>query len=170
MVLSYTPAILDIEASGFGKGSFPIEIGVAAETSVIYSWLVKPEHDWVHWQQEAEQLHGISRQQLMDEGEPAVVIASQLNELFEGQTLYSDGWGFDSGWLSLLFYVAGKNMLFKLETLPRILSEYQLCHWDDKKTQIRSKKGFSLHRASEDAALLQLTYLETARDEQLSGQ
>lgn len=167
MILSYTPAIMDIEASGFGQGSFPIEIGVAAETGDIYSWLIKPQSNWTHWQEQAQALHGISREQLAEQGSEAVAIVDELNELFEGQVLYSDGWGFDSGWLSLLFYVAGRNMLFRLETLPKILSQYQLEHWDQHKGLIRKKRGLSHHRAAEDAELLQLTYLETARDEQL---
>ncbi len=161
------PAILDIEASGFGKGSYPIEIGVAAENGKSYSWLVFPESDWTHWQSEAAQLHRITREDLLRDGVKPAVIAETLNELFEGQTLYSDGWGFDSGWLSLLFYVARKTMLFKLETLPRILSEYQLEHWDRVKAELRMKHGWVHHRAEQDAKLLQLTYQKTAINETL---
>jgi hypothetical protein len=162
-----TPAILDIEASGFGKGSYPIEIGIADENSDTHSWLVLPEKDWTHWHDEAEKLHKINREELFSHGEKPVVIANKLNELFEGQILYSDGWGFDSGWLNLLFYVAGKNMFFKLETLPRILTEYQLEHWDNAKQEIRAKHNLVHHRAKDDAKLLQLTFKQTAMDEQL---
>ena len=92
----YTPAILDIEASGFGKGSYPIEIGVAAETGEVHSWLVLPQPDWTHWREEAASLHLISREELLSDGVAPTTIANELNALFEGQTLYSDGWGFDS--------------------------------------------------------------------------
>ena len=163
-----TPAILDIEASGFGKGRYPIEIGVAAEDVKSYSWLVYPESDWTHWRPEAAELHKISRDELYKDGLKPAFIAETLNELFEGQTLYSDGWGFDSGWLSLLYYVARKTMLFRLETLPRILSEHQLEQWDEVKADLRAKHGWVHHRAEQDAKLLQLTYLKTAIDEQLT--
>lgn len=156
------PAILDIEASGFGKGSYPIEIGVATEHGDTHSWLVAPEPDWEHWDAEAERIHGISRQQLRYEGQPVTVIAEQLNEMLEGQILYSDGWGFDSGWLALLYYSARRTMTYRLETLPRILSEYQMKHWDETKEGIRISHGLSHHRAGMDARVLQLTYEATA--------
>lgn len=163
-----TPAILDIEASGFGKGSYPIEIGVVADDGKSYSWLVSPEPDWTHWQEEAANLHKITRDEIKANGVKPVFIAEQLNELFEGQTLYSDGWGVDSVWLSLLFYVARRSMFFKLETLPKVLSEYQLEHWDKMKAELRAKHGWVHHRAEQDAKLLQLTFQKTAIDEQLN--
>jgi hypothetical protein len=162
-----TPAILDIEASGFGKGSYPIEIGVADELGETHSWLIYPEEDWVHWHSEAEQLHSISRADLFEKGLKPSVIAKELNERFEGQILYSDGWGFDSGWLSLLFYVANESMFFKLETLPRILSEIQMENWDRVKAELRERHGLVHHSATDDAKLLQLTFKQTAIDEQL---
>lgn len=162
-----TPAIIDIEASGFGKGSYPIEIGVAAEDGTSRSWLIRPEDGWVHWQPDAEELHKIRRETLIEEGLSPTFVAGALNELFEGQILYTDGWGFDSGWLSLMFYVAQQKMLFKLETLPKILSEYQLENWDRNKNALRTKHGFRHHSAEDDARLLQLTYQKTAIDEQL---
>lgn len=161
------PVIIDIEASGFGKGSYPIEIGVATDNGESRNWLIRPEDDWTHWQPDAEKLHGIQRETLVNEGLSPRFVAGALNELFEGQILYTDGWGFDSGWLSLLFYVAEQKMLFKLETLPKILSQYQLEHWDDNKAALRKKHGFRHHSAEDDARLLQLTYQKTAIDEQL---
>jgi len=162
------PAILDIEASGFGKGSYPIEIGVASEAGETFSWLVLPEQDWTHWTDEASNLHQISREELLTNGIRPNLIADELNEMFEGQILYSDGWGFDSGWLSLLYYVARKNMLFKLETLPKILSEFQLENWDKTKEELCLSNGWDRHRAGNDAKLLQLTFQKTAIDENLS--
>lgn len=159
------PAILDIEASGFGKGSYPIEIGVATERGESHGWLVVPEPDWVHWDVEAEKIHGISQEQLREEGHQVTFIAEQLNEMLEGQILYSDGWGFDSGWLALLYYSARRTMTFRLETLPRILTEFQMMHWEETKQKIRSSYGLSHHRAAVDARVLQLTYEATAQRE-----
>ena len=39
------PTILDIEASGFGRGSYPIEIGFSAGDGVLFCGLIVPEHD-----------------------------------------------------------------------------------------------------------------------------
>ncbi|MDN3649732.1 hypothetical protein QWZ13_12500 [Reinekea marina] len=163
------PAILDIEASGFGKGSYPIEIGVMTEAGRQHSWLIRPEDDWVHWREEAEALHGISREKLLKEGLPTSEIADKLNELFEGQMLYSDGWGFDSGWLNLLYYVSGRKMFFKLDTLPKILSEYQLEHWDQTKAEIEMHRELPDHRAGIDAFLIQETYKKTFVSEQIEN-
>ncbi|TXR53598.1 hypothetical protein [Reinekea thalattae] len=165
---THIPAILDIEASGFGKGSYPIEIGVATESGETFSWLVKPEDDWVHWNEEAAELHKISRQELFEKGLSCREIAQLLNEKFEGQTIYSDGWGVDSGWLALLFYTAGQSMYFKLDTLPKVMTQFQLEHWDLTKELLREKYGWQHHRAGIDAHLLQLTYQRTAIEEQLS--
>lgn len=167
MNLFYAPAVLDIEASGFGKGSYPIEIGVCGDDGSTFSWLVLPEKDWTHWEDEAFQLHGITRERLFDEGSKASFIAEQLNELFEGQVLYSDGWGVDSAWLSLLYYSARKSMLFKLDTLPRVLSEFQLTQWESTKAAMRLKHQLTHHRAAEDAKLVQLTFVETYKEENL---
>jgi hypothetical protein len=156
------PGIIDIEASGFGRGSYPIEIGVATESAEEMSWLVRPESDWDHWDEKAAQLHGITRAQLFSDGVGVDTIADQLNEVLEGQILYSDGWGFDSGWLALLYYCARRTMTFRLETLPRILSEFQLTVWDQTKLKIRSEHEMSRHRAGRDARLLQLTYEATS--------
>ncbi|WP_108124423.1 hypothetical protein [Saccharospirillum mangrovi] len=159
------PGILDIEASGFGRGSYPIEVGVATEQGEEYAWLILPEPDWLHWDDGAQAIHGISREQLLSEGVSVSLVADQLNELLEGQILYSDGWGFDSGWLALLYYSARKTMTFRLETLPRILSEFQLSIWDETKRRIRTERGLSHHRAGVDAKVLQLTLEATSQME-----
>ena len=47
------PPIIDLEASGFGRGSYPIEVGYALEDRQTVSYLVKPASDWQHWSEEA---------------------------------------------------------------------------------------------------------------------
>ena len=157
------PVILDIEASGFGRGSYPIEIGLALPYGETYSVLIRPIENWTHWDDNAEKLHGISREQLMLEGISIVDVANQLNELLEGYPVYSDGWGFDSTWLSLLYYEAGKQQAFKLDALARIMSEGQMSIWDETKLNLRQASGYTAHRAGPDAQLLQKTWLKTKR-------
>ena len=48
------PAIIDIEASGFGRGSYPIEVGFALPDRTSYSFLIKPAQSWTHWSEDAE--------------------------------------------------------------------------------------------------------------------
>ena len=44
----FRPFIIDVEASGFGSSSYPIEIGVALEYGSRHSALIKPADDWIH--------------------------------------------------------------------------------------------------------------------------
>lgn len=155
------PAILDIEASGFGRGSYPVEVGVAMPDRTVVSFLIAPQDDWTHWSEEAESLHGLSRELLREKGFTPRQVAEQLNIMLEGQVAYSDGWGVDSGWLALLFYYAGMPQAFKLDTLTRILTESQLIHWDETRDRLFAEHDGRRHRAGHDARILQDTYVKT---------
>lgn len=156
------PALLDIEASGFGRGSYPIEVGLARTDGSTCAFLVQPLAEWVHWDPKAELLHGISRARLRREGYPVRQVARWLNdELGEVGIAYSDSWGYDSSWLSLLFHHAGMLPDFRLETLRKLLSEAQVACWSTTKEALIREHGIQRHRAGDDAYLLQLTYLRT---------
>ncbi|AJQ95200.1 hypothetical protein [Gynuella sunshinyii] len=155
------PIILDIEASGFGKGSYPIELGIALADRTVKNYLIRPLEAWLHWDKQAEGVHGITRELLDREGREIKEICLEMNELLEGMMVYSDGWGFDSSWLSLLFYCAGMKMTFRLETLTRILSEPQMHIWDRTRQAVLQEWGVELHRAPIDARVLQETYIRT---------
>lgn len=156
------PTLLDIEASGFGRGSYPIEIGLARDDGSACAFLVQPLAEWTHWDPKAELLHGISRSRLQREGHPVVEVARWLNdELNEVGIAYSDSWGYDNTWLALLFHHAGMLPRFRLEALRRLLSDTQLARWKRTKEALICEQGIRRHRAGEDARLLQLTYLQT---------
>lgn len=161
-----TPIIIDIEASGFGVGSYPIEIGVALGDASLHCLLVKPLDDWTHWDREGEALHRISRRTLMRYGKPARDVALELNTLLRGQVAYSDGWGVDFPWLSRLYDSVSMVPRFRLETLASILSESQKRAWEDVKAQTFEDLSFQRHRASNDARVLQLTYIKTLQSAQ----
>ena len=74
------PTLLDIEASGFGRGSYPIEIGLARADGSRCAFLIQPAREWTHWDPKAELLHGISRARLVREGRPPVEVARWLND------------------------------------------------------------------------------------------
>ena len=153
------PILLDIEASGFGRGSYPIEVGLARADGSTCAFLIQPLEEWTHWDPKAELLHGISRGRLHREGHPVIEVARWLNdELASAGIAYSDSWGYDNTWLSLLFHHAGMLPRFRLEALRRLLDESQLERWGAMKETIIRERGIQRHRAGEDARLLQLTY------------
>ncbi len=153
------PIILDIEASGFGPGSYPIEVGVAMPDGTLHFWLIKPLSHWLHWQADAERIHGISRQQIEQEGQPIEEVAQALNELLVGKTVYSDGWGVDRTWLALLFHEAGWFQKFKLDSIYTLLNEQQLENWENNRQAVLESTGMVPHRAGTDALIIQKTYL-----------
>ena len=153
------PIILDIEASGFGRGSYPIEIGVALPDGSLHIWLLKPPAQWQHWQPEAEQVHGITREQLAREGLPLDQVATELNRLLVGKTVYSDGWGVDRTWLALMFHEADMLQGFNLDTIYGLLDEAQMDQWEASRESVLEKTGMVPHRAGTDALIIQKTYL-----------
>lgn len=156
------PTLLDIEASGFGRGSYPIEVGLARGDASTCAFLIQPLEEWVHWDPKAELLHGLSRARLAREGYPVRQVARWLNdELGDVGIAYSDSWGYDNTWLSLLFHHAGMLPDFRLEALRKLLSEEQVACWSTTKEEVIDRHGILRHRAGDDAYLLQLTYLRT---------
>jgi len=150
------PTILDIEASGFGRGSYPIEIGFVAGDGGLFCGLVCPEPDWVHWDASAQALHGITRELLLKNGRSVGWMAAEINQRLAGQTVYCDGWGHDYAWLSRLYDAADLQPSFRLDDLRRLLSEDEAARWHDITVAVRSRQNFTRHRASNDARVLQL--------------
>ncbi|MCE4556395.1 hypothetical protein [Pelomonas cellulosilytica] len=150
------PTIIDIEASGFGRGSYPIEVGFVAPDGALFCGLIRPESDWLHWDGAAEALHGISRELLLEHGRPARWIAQQLNTRLAGCTVYCDGWGHDFTWLARLYDAVGLRPSFKLEDLRRLLNEDEAQRWKSATEAVRARQALTRHRASSDARVLQL--------------
>lgn len=156
------PIIFDIEASGFGVGSYPVEIGYVDVNGHAWSAQVQPHADWLHWDKEAEKLHQQSRHSLETHGQTAREIALHLNHTFSGKTVYTDGWYQDFVWLHSLYEAAGLSPHFKLEDLGLTLTTEQKAIWHDTKQHVRDALALQQHRASTDAKVLQLTWLKTA--------
>ena len=51
------PAVLDVEASGFGRESYPIEVGYVLSGGQTYCSLIRPLPEWTHWDPQAERVH-----------------------------------------------------------------------------------------------------------------
>lgn len=150
------PAILDVEASGFGRGSYPIEIGFVEPAGSCFCSLIQPQPDWEHWDASAEALHGISRAALLAHGKPAERVVRELNTRLRGQTVYCDGWGHDYPWLARLYDAADSQPSFQLEDLRRLLSEDEAARWHEVTARVRQEQQLSRHRASSDAKVMQL--------------
>jgi len=155
------PIILDVEASGLGAGSYPIEVGVANEAGQRFSRIIRPEPDWTHWDSTAESLHQIKRDTLLAHGRSPVDVAGELNDLLAGRVAYSDGWVVDKPWLSQLFYAARLPMKFHLSPLELILSESQMNIWHAEKQSVEKALAATRHRASHDAWIIQETFVRS---------
>ena len=158
------PVLLDIEASGLSRGSYPIEVGYVLADGRSHCFLIKPLDDWQMWDSSAERLHGISRAQLLLRGLDVVTVAETLNRALGGMTVYSDAWGNDQSWLALLFDRAERVQGFRLEALHALLNEKQLGLWTATKQAVECELAHGRHRASNDARVLQQTYLRTLKE------
>lgn len=153
----YPPPILDIEASGFGLGSYPIEVGIVMPDGRSWCSLVTPEPEWQHWDPNAAAVHHIERESLARHGRGVREIALTLNEWLEGMVVYSDAWAHDYTWLNRLYDAADMTPHFKLDNLRALLSESEAASWHELKRQVAMGMILQRHRASSDARLLQST-------------
>ena len=160
------PVIIDIEASGFGPSSYPIEVGVILEDRTKYCALIMPSNEWTYWDKGAEEVHHISQQSLFQNGQAILDVAKALNRLLKGKTIYSDGWVVDRPWLQALYAMAGMSMSFRFSALEMILTEQQLQCWDRTKAQVINDLKLERHRATNDALIVQETYSRTLGNHQ----
>ncbi|CAO3435332.1 hypothetical protein [Azospirillum doebereinerae] len=97
-------AFLDIEASGFGPGSYPVEVGWTFADGTGEAWLICPPDEWpaAGWEMEAEAVHGLSRVRLEREGWSAAYVADRVVAQLADARLYSDAAVIDDHWLCRL--------------------------------------------------------------------
>jgi hypothetical protein len=151
------PCVLDIEASGFGRGSYPIEVGVVLPDGSAYCTLIAPAQGWTHWDGEAERMHGISRGLLQRHGRAAGEVAGELNRRLAGRQVYCDNWAHDFPWLARLYDAAGVQPSFRLRHLRELLDEPAAARFDDARDGVARSLDLRRHRASSDARVLQLS-------------
>lgn len=152
------PVFLDVEASGFGAGSYPIEVGCILPDGRTFCCLVRPPEGWRHWDQSAEAVHHITREVLMQHGLPIEDVVCRLDEALRGQDVYSDAWGNDYAWLSRLYDEVDRVPRFHLRSLRELLSEAQAARWHAVKKEVSEELHTTRHRASNDARVLQAAY------------
>lgn len=166
---TFPPAILDIEASGFGLGSYPIEVGFVQPDGQCWCSLVRPQADWQHWDPNAASVHHITREQLQSSGRSPGEIVGVLNERLHNMTVYSDAWAHDYTWLNRLYEVAGRSPTFKLDNLRALLTDAQAARWHDVKRRVAQSMGLERHRASADARVLQQTLVALRQTERAAA-
>ena len=154
---------LDIEASGFGRHSYPIEIGIVQPGGRSFCTLIKPAPHWTHWDVAAERVHGISRALLERHGRPVALVARLLNEQLQGSVVYTDAWAHDYPWLAALFEEAGSTPRFKLESVACVLDIDVLPQLQLAQREALAAMGLTRHRASNDARALQQALLRLRR-------
>jgi len=159
MIKTKHPYIIDLEASGLASNSYPIEVGLALEPGRRYCRLIKPVDHWHHWDEHAESVHKISRETLFEKGRPVTEVAHELNQLLKNRIVFSDAWGVDNSWIMVLFAAAGIEKTFSVSALEMILSESQMDIWKDTRDAVIRDMGLQRHRASNDAWIIQETYL-----------
>ncbi len=156
------PCVLDIEASGFGRNSYPIEIGFVLPDGRATCMLVRPAEGWTHWDSHAEQMHGITRSTLAAHGRTPREVAQVLNQELGGLTVYCDGWAHDYAWLNALYEEADMRPKFHLESVGKLLGEHSLSQLDQARREAMAEMGLRRHRASNDARALQRALMRVA--------
>ena len=117
MSRNLSPVFYDCEASSLE--GFVIEIGWAfvspdGETLVSAAHLVRPALNWNlidAWDENAEALHQISRENLLKNGLPVWEVAAIMNRDLHGRELFSDS-PKDEIWLGQIFEEAGIDPSF----------------------------------------------------------
>ena len=151
--------MIDIEASGFGADSYPIEIGYVLPDGQSHCTLIRPAPGWTHWDPQAEKVHRIPLSTVLRHGRDVEEVAGQLNEQMDGLVVYCDGWAHDYSWLGTLFEAAGCSPRFRLENLRALLTDREAAYWAIVKAQVTQEMRLQRHRASSDARILRHTLL-----------
>ncbi len=116
-------AFIDLEASGLGSTSWPVEVGWAFETGEPVSMLIKPDETWSDqsWDDEAERLHRLSRGELERDGVAPREACSRMNRALADAVVHSDAPDWDGFWLFRLFSAARARQEFKLHDYSRLV-------------------------------------------------
>jgi hypothetical protein len=148
---------IDFEASCLPRHgrSFPIEVGIA-DGDRSRSWLIRPHADWAGWDwtAEAEALHGLSRERIACEGQPAAAVLAELAAATQGRRVVADSL-IDQYWLDTLAAAAGAPPPFAIQHVATLFEEQ---HADEERIAaamaFADGQGATRHRAAGDALWL----------------
>lgn len=147
--------VIDFEASGLSKKSYPIEVGIT-NGAEHYTALIKPMSHWTYWEAEAEKVHNIVRDKTMKNGEDALSVAIKLNNILKTSKIYCDNIQWDAFWLNVLFSDNAISPTFHILDLKDILKtgrQWRL--FESKMEEIEKSNLYRKHRALDDAKVIQ---------------
>ena len=162
------PTVIDVEASGFGAGSYPIEVGFVTSEGERFCTLIRPPDHWTHWDEQAATVHRIPRHVLLEHGKPVIEVVRTLNQRLAGRTVYSDAWHYDFTWLAVLFDEAGSLPTFRLAHIYCLLREVEVQAWPAAQAEVERDLALLRHRASSDALMLQQTWVRVTSGDRLA--
>ena len=123
------PVYIDIEASGLGNTSYPIEIAWNDPTGKVTRRLIKPADGWRSWDFAAERIHGISKEEIEKDGVLVGDLCNLIREDLRGVRVYSDAPKLEKFWLDRLFQAGEKNdsplLVLGVSSIPEIK---QICY------------------------------------------
>jgi len=152
-------AFIDMEASGLNAKSWPVEAGWAFADGSPQSVLIQPVEMWPEdaWDDEAEALHGLSREQLHREGAPVAEACKVINSALDGCEVYSDAPDWDAFWLYRLFGAAKMKPLFSLRSFADLVRPL-INGCENELFRRANEIAPRMHRAAADALHLQTVY------------
>lgn len=114
---------IDVEASGLDMtNSYPIEIAWVDSLGNADNFRIRPPHDWVYWDPNAERIHGLSRAELKD-GLDVNEAAARLARSLQLEDIISDAPDFDSFWVNRLMQAAGLQRDFRILDIREVFGE-----------------------------------------------
>lgn len=153
-------AIIDFEASCLPEvgESYPIEVALAKVDGSTRSWLIRPSPEWQYWDwsAEAEHLHGITREMLIEHGQPPQEVLAELIEEAGGCAIYADC-DLDAYWLETLAQACDRAPPFTVRYLGELLCAEGVSRGDVVTALDRARRLLPAeHVARDDASRLAL--------------
>jgi DNA polymerase III epsilon subunit-like protein len=147
---------LDVEASGFGPDSYPIEVGWATFEGETESVLIKPAPGWAYWDTGAQAVHGIAPERLQAEGFAVDAVIARIAATTAGRLVLSDNPDFDRWWLGRLFAEADIPVPFTIEDSASFAcavgSRFGASDMDwERAERLAGRQAPITHRAADDA-------------------
>ena len=152
-------AFIDLEASGLGAASWPVEVGWCFLDGAPTSMLVRPDENWPDdaWDPAAAALHGLTRGELKKRGAPAQTICNAMNEALAGAVVYSDAPDWDGFWLYRLFSAAKARQAFQVFDFADLFEAAPPVQYEKARAAAR-KSAPHRHRAKDDVLHMRALY------------
>jgi hypothetical protein len=116
-------AIIEVASSGLGADSYPIAVAWRLlRSGVEHHLLIRPIDAWRGWQRDAETVHKLTRQRLLDEGRPVDEVAAALSRDLGQAKIFSDTVALDQAWIDLLFGAVPGSRLLSLRRYSELFA------------------------------------------------